>query len=351
MKKITNREKIIIGFGAIMAITVITYFFILPIVRNDKSSSTLEANQEELQSIKKLKGMEPVIAQLEKEMETQLGYDKITFTKKSAESAIMTQLAQMASQSEIKEVEQLDIKPEKGKKKQTDQRDNQIILKSVVDRLYLAQVNSEKNNPIASENTKNTADNQSVKEAKTDNKDTAEKENDASEEALTDSGMTFPVIPKDIPDKAKLSLVKSLQTLEGKTLSSEDIDEVVQSSDIKDEQETDRIKKRLIMYNNRVKEKKNDVLSLISNLGIVQKLNTADQKNKNQKEKIGRFTIKMVFKSDLSQLVKLLYNIQDSAKWVKIEGMNISVADRQKSLLAVELAMTASTLYELDTTN
>ena len=155
--------------------------------------------------------------------------------------------------------------------------------------------------------------------------------------------MTFPVIPKDIPDKAKLSLIKSIQTLEGKTLSSEDIDEVVQSSDIKDEQETERIKKRLIMYSNRVKEKKNDVLSLISKLGIVQKPNAGD--------KIGRFTIKMVFKSDLSQLVKLLYNIQDSAKWVKIEGMNISVADRQKSLLAVELAMTASTLYELDTTN
>jgi hypothetical protein len=349
MKKITNREKVIIGFGAMMAIAVITYFFILPIVRNDKSNSTLAVDQEKLQSIKKLKGMEPVITQLEKEMETQLGYDKISFTPKSAESAIMTQLAQMASQSEIREVEQLDIKAEKGKKKQTDQRDNQIILKSVVDRLYLAQVNNEKNNPTVSDDTKNPADNSShsvqtnIKETKTDNKDTAEKKNDASEEALTDSGMTFPVIPKDIPDKAKLSLINSIQTLEGKTLSSEDINAVVQSSDIKDEQETDRIKQRLIMYSNHVKEKKSDVLSLISKLGIVQKPSAVD--------KIGRFSIKMVFKSDLSQLVKLLYNIQDSAKWVKIEGMNISVADRQKSLLSVELAMTASTLYELDTTN
>lgn len=338
MKKITNREKILIGFGAIAAIAIIAYFLILPLFKNGQSASTQEAKQEKLESVKKLKNMDPMITELEKELKAQLGYDKITFTPRTAESAIMTQVAQMANQSEIREVEQLDVKPERSKKKQTNQRNDQSILKSVVDKMYLAQVKYEKNNPIVSET--NPADN-TPKEEKDVSKDSAtknEQEAEPVENASSDNKTIFPVMPKDIPDDVKQNLVSSIQNLEGKTLSGEDIEQVIGSSSIKDKDDADKIKKRLVLYSERVKEKKGEVLGMITKLGIVQKTGSDD--------KIGRYSIKMVFKSDISQLVKLLYNIQNTAKWVKIDGMNVSVADRQRALLAVELTMTASALYE-----
>jgi hypothetical protein len=54
----------------------------------------------------------------------------------------------------------------------------------------------------------------------------------------------------------------------------------------------------------------------------------------------------MVFKSEMGQLIKLLYNLQTSVKWVKVEGLQITMADRQKALLGVELSMTATVFYD-----
>ncbi len=346
MRKITNREKVSIGFGIIVAIGILTYFFIIPLVKSGQSTASLETKQENLRSIKKLKSMEPIIAELENDIKSQVGYDKVSFNPRSAESTIMTSIAQIANQSEIREVEQLDVKVDKSKRKKTDQKSDQNTLKTVIDKLYIAQVKNENNNsnegleafPAIKETDENETNSEVNVEENKGKKEEKNKNDDDSEQDLSDKKMIFPVIPKNLPDKVRQTLVSYIQTHDGKTLTSDDIDEILKSSDIVDGKETESIKKRLLTYSNQVKSRKSEVLTMINKLGIVQKIKPED--------KIGKFSVKMVFKSDIGQLVKLLYNIQNSAKWIKIEGMNISVADRQKALLSVEIAMTASALYE-----
>ena len=63
-------------------------------------------------------------------------------------------------------------------------------------------------------------------------------------------------------------------------------------------------------------------------------------------QKIGTFSVRMVFKSKMEQLVKFMYNLQTSAKWVKVESVRISISDQKENILSVDLSMTAKTLYE-----
>jgi len=65
-------------------------------------------------------------------------------------------------------------------------------------------------------------------------------------------------------------------------------------------------------------------------------------------DKAGRYTVNMVFKSEMPQLVKLLYNLQTTAKWIKVDGMQVTLADRKQTLLNVNLSMIATVLYEQD---
>jgi len=348
MKKITNREKVIVGFGVLITIGVLVYFFLWPVLMKNQSKSDLKTKQERLQSVEKLKAMEPMIVELEKNMREQLGYSQITFKRNSAEATIMEKLAIIANQSEIKEIERLDVKPEKNKKSLASLKGDQSTLKSTVDYLYMSQVINEKDNTTAPKETKplsnNPTEEKDLKEKNTNSSEKSEKDvKDAkdvsdSDETSIASGLIFPPVPKDIPEEAKQALVKFVQTYNGKTITSEDASEIVDSSGIKDEQESDRIKKRLAMYGNRVKEKKNEVFELTNKLGMLQ--------NTKIEDKAGKFTAKMVFKSEMGQLIKLLYNLQTSVKWVKVEGLQITMADRQKALLGVELSMTATVLYD-----
>ena len=345
MKKITNREKVIVGFGVLITIGVLVYFFLWPVLMRNQSKSDLKTKQERLQSVEKLKAMEPMIVELEKNMREQLGYSQITFKRNSAEATIMEKLAKIANQSEIKEIEQLDVKPEKNKKSLASLKGDQSTLKSTVDYLYMSQVINEKDNTTAPKETKplsnNPTEEKNLKEKNTNSSEKSEKDakdvKDPDETSIA-SGLIFPPIPKDIPEEAKQALVKFVQTYNGKTITSEDASEIVDSSGIKDEQESDRIKKRLAMYGNRVKEKKNEVFELTNKLGMLQ--------NTKIEDKAGKFTAKMVFKSEMGQLIKLLYNLQTSVKWVKVEGLQITMADRQKALLGVELSMTATVFYD-----
>jgi hypothetical protein len=345
MKKITNREKVIIGFGGLITIGVLVYFFLWPILMKNQSGSDLKAKQERLQSVEKLKAMEPMIVELEKNMKDQLGYSEITFNRNSAEATIMEKLAKIANQSEIKDIDQLDVKPEKNKKSLASLKGDQSTLKSTMDYLYMSQVINEKddttapkevkplsNSPTEEKNTNSSE--KSEKDAK-DVKDTTDA-NDSDETSIA-GGLIFPPVPKDIPEEAKQALVKFVQTYNGKTITSDDASEIVDSAGIKDEKESARIEKRIAMYGNRVKEKKNEVFGLTNKLGMLQSTKIED--------KAGKFTAKMVFKSDMGQLIKLLYNLQTSAKWVKVEGLQITMADRQKALLGVELSMTATVFY------
>lgn len=322
MKKITNREKVLIGAGGLVTIGVIFYFLLLPVLMGDqsKSKSDLKAKQEKLQSIEQLRAMEPTITEMEKNMRNQLGYNQVSFKRNSADAMIMKQLAQIANQSEIREIEQLDVKPDKSKKSLANLKGDQDTLKSTVDNLYMSQItmgNSPEENKI-------------IKEIK--------KDSDNPDETSTTKSLAFPMIPKDIPEEAKQALIKFVQTHNGQTITKENVDEVVSSSGIKDEKEIDRIKNRMITYGKLVKEKKTEVVGILNKLGMLQ--------NAKLEDKAGRFTAKMVFKSDISQLIRLLYNLQTSARWVKVEGIQITMADRQKSLLGVELSMTATAVYD-----
>ena len=351
MKKITNREKVLIGFGAVAGLGILVYFVILPMFAGNsaKGKSDFKIKAEKLQALEKLKTMDPLITDLEGNMKTQLGYSQMSFKRSSAEPTIMKYLAQIANQSEIKEIEQLDVKPEKGKKKQVEQKSDQNTLKSVVDRLYMSQVVKEKDNPKQSSAVGGSstpekkivkiADN-TEKDVKTKDKNTDDKKSTEAdpEESLGSNGLLFPLMPKDAPIEVKRAFVAFVQTHNGQTPTSEELDTIMESSGIKDDQQKEQIKKRFVLYDNRVKDKKGDVFGLINKMDIA--------KNTKPEDKVGRFTAKMVFKSDLTQLIKLLYNLQTSAKWVKVDSIQINIADRQKGTLAVEISMIATALYD-----
>jgi hypothetical protein len=335
MKKITNREKVIIGAGGLVTIGVIFYFLLLPVLMGDqsKSKSDLKAKQEKLQSIEQLRAMEPTITEMEKNMRNQLGYNQVSFKRNSADAMIMKQLAQIANQSEIREIEQLDVKPDKSKKSLANLKGDQDTLKSTVDNLYMSQITIDNNNPI----TKEVKVTKEIKKD-SDNPDLVPPSNGRIEETSATKSLEFPMIPKDMPEEVKQALVKFIQTHNGQTITKDNVDEVISSLKIKDEKEIGRIKERLIKYSWLVEKKKTEVVGILNKLGTLQ--------NAKLEDKAGRFTAKMVFKSDISQLIRLLYNLQTSAKWVKVEGIQITMADRQKSLLGVELSMTATAVYD-----
>lgn len=149
----------------------------------------------------------------------------------------------------------------------------------------------------------------------------------------------FPPIPGDIPDEVKRSLVESIEERQGQTTGIADINRALDNAGVEAGKEKERIRRRLRLYSDHVKEKKNESLRWFIRLGILQ--------NTKANGKVDRFAVKMVFKSRMEQLVRLLYNLQDSARWLKIESMRVSISDRKQTLLSVELSMTATTLYDL----
>ena len=64
-------------------------------------------------------------------------------------------------------------------------------------------------------------------------------------------------------------------------------------------------------------------------------------------QRMSKYAIKMVFKSKIDQLVKFLYDVQDSARWLKVDSMRIGISERKETTLSVELSMTAMVLYGL----
>ena len=117
------------------------------------------------------------------------------------------------------------------------------------------------------------------------------------------------------------------------------VDGGVDKAGVEDESETKRIRKRLQNHSKRVKENKDEIIGWLGNVGISQ-TDIASQRMK-------KYTVKMVFRSKIGQLVRFLYNLQDSARWLKVDSMRIGIADRKETTLSVELSMTATALYDL----
>ncbi|MCM8815438.1 MAG: hypothetical protein NC931_05605 [Candidatus Omnitrophica bacterium] len=329
MRKITGRERITLGIGVLIIIIIAFYFIFWPVFFGDrsKSGSSISAMQEKLQLLKKLKAMEPILSELESTMSKQAGYGELTFKEGIADAIIMKHIAQLAAQSEIREIEQLDAKLEKSKKSSAISKNTQIALKSIVDQIYLVSLKKNPNESETNLSEKSSADNEKTEE-----------QSGKTKEESVDFKITFPPIPKNIPDSVKESLVRYLEANKGKNLTNEDMDNIISEAGIKDDKESEKIKKQLSLYNNRVKDKKIEITETLSKLDIL--------RNTDFESILGRYSIKMVFKSQLPQLVKLLYNLQTTAKWIKVDGLQITIADRNQALLGVELSMTATVLHE-----
>ena len=146
----------------------------------------------------------------------------------------------------------------------------------------------------------------------------------------------FPLVPSDLPGEVRRSLGRAMEKRQGKSLLDNNIDDVINDAGFVDESDRDRIERRLKLYNNRVKEKKKEIAVWFNTLGVLDAGKTS--------QKTGRFSVKMVFKSQIQQLVNLLYNLEDSARWLKVESVRISIADKKQTLLGVEINMTATAL-------
>ncbi len=120
-----------------------------------------------------------------------------------------------------------------------------------------------------------------------------------------------------------------------------DIDEIkkiLTEAGLLDEEKT-KISKRLLLYSKGVDRKKYEIRWHFGKLGVLKSATSGQQ--------MDIFSIKMVFKGKIDQLVKFMYNLQDSAKWIKVDSMRIGISDRKETLLSIELSMTATALYDI----
>jgi len=172
-----------------------------------------------------------------------------------------------------------------------------------------------------------------------ENESTESEDAPENSEQADSKRITFPVVPNDLPSEVRDSLVKFMENHNGKTLLNNNIDEIINDAGFSDEKERLRIKKRLQLYSSRVREKKAEISKWFETLEVL--------KDSKSSQKTGKFSVKMVFKSQIQQLVDLLYNLHNSARWLKVESLRISIADRKQTLLGVELNMTATTLRDI----
>jgi len=381
MRQITAREKAFLSIGALAAVALFVYFILLPWLQGGGSGpmSSLEEMEAKLEAFEKLEVLgQPLIA-LEEKMKSHSGYENISFRSGTANSVIISiinnYLSEAANRAGVRNLEQLDTKVDtKGSKVATI--NSKAVLASVVDRLHLQQVKSDLERIDAMEAEKVDSEAASLFDENADENseaganpdpDASDENADSEENTDQDSGnpaepadaeapnesedasenpeqadskiLIFPVVPNDLPGEVRDSLVRFMENHNGKTLLNNNIDEIIDDVGFSDEKERVRIKKRLQLYNSRVKEKKTEIAKWFETLGVLKASNTGP--------KMGKFSVKMVFKSQIQQLVDLLYNLQNSARWLKVESLRISIADRKQTLLGVELNMTATTLRDI----
>jgi hypothetical protein len=409
MRQISAREKVFLGIGVVAALVILVYFFIFPMLQGNQSESAFSKDEleQKLAATERLEDMQPLLVSLEERMRDQSGYKNLSFKRGIADSVIIRFIAQKASDAGIGELEQLDAKAETRRRSQTSQLADQVVLRAVADQIYLTQVmheakqiqtdkededkevdesgmmggfdpsqipsealefikeqgfsieelmgnselreelkqqfetkmkqqekgnTDEDGNPENDEGESELADEQNNKDAPAATDESAENGSNVKQEKLF-----FPPIPVDIPDDVKNSLAKWIENHNGKALMSADIDGIMSEVEMQDENERSRIKKRLQLYSDRVKQVKNDLSKWLSELNVLR-----DAKSSQKTEE---FSVKMVFKSQMDQLVRLLYDLQNTAKWIDINSVRISISDRRQTVLSVDLGMTATVLY------
>ncbi|MFC1712084.1 hypothetical protein ACFL6S_00380 [Candidatus Poribacteria bacterium] len=394
MREITTREKAFLSIGALAAVAIFVYFVLLPMLQTggEEQKSSLEGMQERLVAVQKLAGMKSMLVDLEDSIGEQSGYKKISFKSGSAGPSMINYIAETAQQAGIKELEQLDAKPDTSRKR-TDASGKQDVLGAIIDGMYMAQVrneieqaaNSTDENATENEPSDESAeedvpeeaegvelegqeddppdkdeDSQAEEQSEEDNGLPDEDEGDqvkdqadsnASEESETaepvedveqveQAKLVFPPIPRGegMSDEVRKSLAKSIESRQGKTLKPEDIKGIMDEAGVPDAEKT-TVGKRLQLYSNGVNEKKLEIGEHFRRLGIL--------KSAKLEQQMDIFSIKMVFKSRIDQLVKFMYTLQDSARWIKVDSMRIGISERKETVLSVELSMTATALYDI----
>ena len=349
MRQITTREKAFLSIGALVAVAIFVYFVLLPMLQNGgpKQKSSLEEMQEKLAAVQQLANMSSMLVDVAGNISEQSGYKKASFKRGSANAAIIKYIAQNAQDAGIKELEQLDARPDTRRKKQTEASGRQDVLGAIgaiIDRMYMGQVRNEmkqeEDDNIESDGQENSS--QDKDEAKKVEETTTPdiSEEPAEVEQLESTGTVFPPIPRgeSISDDVRQALVKSIEARQGKTLDLKDINEILDVAGVLDAERT-QVRKRLQLYSNGVDKKKSEMRRHFGKLGVSKSAKSGQQ--------MEIFSIKMVFKSRIDQLVRFMYNLQDSARWIRMDSMRIGIADRKETVLSVELSMTATALYNM----
>ena len=352
MRKVTGREKILIITAGLIAVAIFAFIF-LPMLRGkqpgsiSRSMDSLDDMQERLEAMEKLENAQPLLLRLESRMREQVGYEGMSLKRGIAGSMIEGYLARAAAEAEIKDLEQLYAKLDTSKQTQTKADKN--TLRPIADQLHLCQViyeiEQEEKNPVenseesVTENPGSEHGSEQMEEepGELDKPSTQAK---APAEQAESKNLIFPAVPRDIPASVKRSLVRFIEADPGNMIVISDIEAIMDDAGLEDEVERGHVRKRLQLYSDRVKEVKYDeLLPWLNKLGILQ--------DAHKSQRLGRFTVKMVFKSRIESIVKFLYNLQSSAKWIKIESMRLSISNQKETVLSVELSMTATALYDL----
>ena len=384
MRQITTREKTFLSVGVLAAVVIFVWFIMLPMLKSGgaEQKSSLEEIQERLAAVQKLTTIGPVLIGLEGDIREQSGYKKAKFKRGVASPAMIRYISQAAKEAGIEELNQLNAKLDTSRKSKTDVKPQKDILKSIVDQLYMKHVldeveqatevadkdadendpSDEQDDPDKSEEPSNTSEKPENEEL---NKEEPDKDNDSEsvqveestdldvskepetseasenlEQVETKSPPVFPLIPKDMSHEVKKSLAEFIKERQGKTLELSDINEILENAGVEDASEIKRIKGRLQSHSKAVNQRKDEMVGWLGDVGISQTDIVS--------QRMSKYVIKMVFKSKIDQLVKFLYDLQDSARWLKFDSMRIGISERKETTLSVELSMTAMVLYGLD---
>ena len=344
MRQITTREKAFLSVGVLAAVAIFVWFILLPMLEGEESNpeSTLEAMQERLGAVQKLASISPMLIDLEANVREQSGYKDMSFKRGSANPVIIKYIAQAANGADINELDQLDAKLDTSKKSKTETVNQKEILKSIVDQLYMAHILDEVKRAAEENNAE--SDPPPDLDTAEESSDTPEKpeiseESEDVEQTKPKIASPFPLIPKDIPYKVKELMAESIKERQGKTLELADTKGILEKAKIEDESEAKRVQNRLRDHSKIVRRKKDEMVKWLGDTGVSQ--TAIDSK------RLKKYSIKMIFKSNMGQLVRFLYNLQDTAKWLRVDSIRIGISDRKQTTLSVQISMTATVLYGL----
>lgn len=298
MRKLTLREKYGLILIGLILLAALGYRFGSPVIKKWQNfDREMKRARQDLEKIERLAALEPSVKGVEDELRIKSGFPKIS-EDQEIRSLIIKHLDETAKKSGVQAIDQLNAKPNPAKKRE---KISSEVKGAFIDQLHVYEVKEDKE----------------------------DKEN-----KLEPMEPIFPPLPDDLPNDLKTELEKKIS--EAGTLNQTEVAELVakykaqETGTSKTSETPERLVAEIESYQRAVLKKKAELRKLLNEVDT-----SYDKKS---------FSITLSFKSEIEPLVKFIYNLENSSRWIKVEAIKVSISDPKKAILSAELSLMATIL-------